>query len=319
MRFDVKHRLPDGKVSVKSFDAESRAALFSLLDEQGISAISVTEAKSGGTRRVQMAKSLKPMLCILVGVVLAVGIFYVISLSRRAEPPQEQEAPPAKSIPTVSPAPRRTIVLPEYEEVLTNKEELIVLPNGVITNKPKTIAEAVAMVRLKPGYHRYKSVDDVFAKTNDFQIGEYKQPLFKTHIESHLSMIATMPRDRAVPPMPPMPHNMERDFDNALSRIIEISEDDSDEDVQTKIRVAEMKDRMRTLVNEEGMTVSQAYREIENEHNRLANMTQLYKGAYRKMVLTGDEDASAFLEVANEELRRAGACEFDENCQTINP
>ena len=209
--------------------------------------------------------------------------------------------------------------LPQYEEVLKSEEELIVLPNGVITNKPKTIAEAVAMVRLKPGFHRYKSVDDVFAKTNDFQIGEYKQPLFKTQVESHLSMVASMPRDRVVPPMPSLPPNMEKDFEQALDSIIEINDDDTDDDAQTKIRVATMKEIMRHLVENEGMSVSQAFREIEKEHNRLANMTALYKGAYRKMVLTGDESAEAFLERANEELRKAGACEFDENAQTINP
>ena len=212
-----------------------------------------------------------------------------------------------------------SITLPEYKPVLTNEEELVVLPNGVVTNKPKTIAEAIAMVRLKPGFHRYKSVDEVFAKTNDFQIGEYKQPLFKTHIENHLAMMASMPKDRVIPPMPPLHGHLETEFAKALDSIIALNDDDDEADVQTKIRVSAMKEQMRFLVDEEGMSISQAYHEIEREHNRLANLTELYKGAYRKMVLTGDEDAAAFLKVANEKLRREGACEFDEEARTINP
>lgn len=318
MRFDVTYRQSSGKTAVEAFEAESRAALFAILSEKGIQAIRVVEAKAGASRKkAHDFAAIKVCAAVVAVVAASATLVFAVFMMLRDKPSQAGGEKPKKQSAIAEHKP--SIALPKYEEVLTNKEELIVLPNGVITNKPKTIAEAVAMVRLKPGYHRYKSVDEVFARTNDFQIGEYKQPLFKTQIESHLSMVATRPRDMVIPPMPPLPHNMEKDFDNALTRIIDISEDDTDEDVQTKIRVAELKEKMRSLVKDEGLSVAQAYREIEKEHNRLANMTQLYKGAYRKMVITGEEGAEDFLKAANEALRKEGACEFDEDARTINP
>lgn len=318
MRFDVTYRQSSGKTAVEAFEAESRDALFAILSEKGIKAIKVVEAKAGSSRKkAHDFAAIKVLTGVVAVVAASATLLFAVFMMLREKPSQSGGEKPKKQSAIAEHKP--SIALPKYEEVLTNKEELIVLPNGVITNKPKTIAEAVAMVRLKPGYHRYKSVDEVFARTNDFQIGEYKQPLFKTQIESHLSMVATRPRDMVIPPMPPLPHNMEKDFDNALTRIIDISDDDTDEDVQTKIRVAELKEKMRSLVKDEGLSVAQAYREIEKEHNRLANMTQLYKGAYRKMVITGEEGAGDFLKAANEALRKEGACEFDEDARTINP
>ena len=343
MTFTVTYRGADGAVREERVEAASRGECFAQCRTRGIAPMSVKEGdfasrrgaearrgEDGGSPRRgasdrggrkgmgQQARKRMVAWALSVAMVALIGGGVWWRLGRgESQPTQELEVPKKAALAKeVKPA---AAPKPMAEPVATNKLDMVTLPNGVVTNKPKTIAEAIAMVRLKPGFHRYRSVDEVFSRTNDFQVGEYKKPLFKTQMESHLGTIASMPRDQNIPPMPPMPMDIERDFEKALASMIEVGDGDSTEDVRTKMRVSEMKEKMRMLVKDEGMTVSQAFREIENEHNRRANMTMLYKGAYRKMVLAGDESAVDFLKKANEELRRAGACEFDENAKSINP
>jgi len=330
MTFTVTYRGADGAMCEEHVEAAGRGECFAQCRARGIAPLSVSEGGSASRRGAEARRgkmggkglfSRNFTFYILhftfaIAVVAAMAVVWWLGRSE-AQPSPEPETPKSKALAKeVKPA---AAPKPLAEPVSTNRPDMVTLPNGVVTNKPKTIAEAIAMVRLKPGFHRYRSVDEVFSRTNDFQVGEYKKPLFKTQMESHLGTIASMPRDQNIPPMPPMPTDIERDFEKALASMIEIGDGDSAEDVRTKMRVSEMKEKMRMLVKDEGLTVSQAFREIENEHNRRANMTMLYKGAYRKMVLAGDESAADFLKKANEELRRAGACEFDENAKSINP
>lgn len=187
------------------------------------------------------------------------------------------------------------------------------------TPRPKTIAEAVAMVRLKPGMHRFNSVDEVFSKTNEHQVGEYRKPLFRRGFERQLELIATRRRDMAMPPMPPLPPGAEREFAESLAEDFAAVDGEDPKDTETRLRVEEMKREMRRLVDAEGLTFGQAFHRVEAEHNRRANMTQLYRGAYIKMRLTGDPDAASFLKEANGRLRDAGACEIGEDGGAVNP
>ena len=327
MAFIVTYRDKDGTAREERVEAANRAECFSKCRAKGILPMGIEESRSDGkTRRSNgdarrsNRKTRRSVLVVALVVAVLAGAGFWLWTARSKVTMQVVDEKPKKTAlakevkPAKAPKPLEAV-----QAKPTNKVETVVLPDGTVTNKPKTIAEAVAMVRLKPGFHRYNSVDEVFSKTNDLQVGEYKKPLFSTHTESQLSLVATMPRDRVIPPMPPLPPNIENDFDKALASVIEIGEGEDAADARTKARVAEMKEKMQKLVKEDGMTVSQAFREIENEHNRLANMTMLYKGAYRKMVLAGDELAAEFLKKANEELRRVGACEFDENANSINP
>ena len=190
---------------------------------------------------------------------------------------------------------------------------------AVATTRPKTVAEAVAMVRLKPGMHRFNSVDEVFSKTNEHQVGEYRKPLFRCDVERQLGMIATRRRDMAMPPMPPLPPDAEREFAESLAEEFAAVEGEDPKDTETRLRVEEMKREMRRLMDAEGLTFGQAFHRMEAEHNRRANMTQLYRGAYIKMRLSGDPDAASFLKEANARLNDAGACEIGEDGAAVNP
>lgn len=260
------------------------------------------------------AKKPSPIRGLIAGIIvcaLAIGTYFVFfaGSEKPVKPEPEKKRTKIKEV--------KPVKLPAYRPVLTN-EEMIVLPNGVITNKPKTIAEAIAMVRLKPGFHSYKTVDEVFTKTNYFQIGEYKTLNLKSSTEAQLSLIATRRRDQLMPPMPPMPPAMEKDFQKALDNYLKAEEGDSEADIKTKKKIEMMKEMMLHYVNDKGMTPGQAMHEIEKDHNRSANLYQLYRGEYIKMCRKNDPDADAFYDRAIEELGKKGAPKFDRDAKYID-
>jgi len=183
----------------EAFDAESRTALFKLLNERGITATSIAEGASLDVRprRVPVLWNRRVVvsgLAVLITVAFALLLLHDGDYAVDAE----VKTPRKKQVKEVKPS-ISTVKLPEVQ-VPSNTAEMIVLPNGVITNRPKTIADAIRMVRLKPGFHSYKSVDDVFAQTNRFQIGPYRSLNLKSSTEAQLSLIATRARRNSLPP-----------------------------------------------------------------------------------------------------------------------
>lgn len=319
MKFTVTYRGEDCKPQSEVFEAESRSDLFRILSDRKISAIRVLagEVKEKKRSATQVSpKYIKTLVLILIAsfVVGAIYLFWPESSNKATHPtslPKKQK----KTLQHRS-NPSKIVLPPVPTE--TNKSDMIVLPNGIITNKPKTISEAIKMVRLKPGFHSYKNVDEVFSKTNLFQIGPYKTLNLKSSTESQLSLIATRSRTLTMPPMPPLPPHMEKDFEVAMNNYLTAVEGDSEADKETKKKIEMMKDMMHHYVEKEGMTPSQALREIEKEHNRAANMYQLYRGEYIKLARENSPDADAFYEAAVNKLKEKGAPLFDRNANYID-
>ena len=320
MTFTITYKDRNSALVKAAVECANRSEAFSKAKENGWLVVSIQEGDSSRNRKAALTGISLPRLrmrtALFAAILVGCGVAVWFLLSNEKKPIEKTHV--EKKIGAIKEVTPVKVTLPKYKEVITNREEMIVLPNGVITNKPKTIAEAIAMVRLKPGFHRYKSVDEVFAKTNDFQIGEYKQSQMRSSTERMLSLIAGMSPDRVVPPMPPLHGDMEKDFEKAMENILSVQEGDTEQDLKIKERVHEMKHMMKSLIEKEGMTVAQAYREMEKEHNRLANMYQLYRGEYIKMVRDGNPDANAFREQANAALQKEGAPKFDADARLID-
>lgn len=308
MTFTVTYRNTNGHLVAEPFEAESRNILFKILAERGISAVRVND---GASRKYKVDAPVLKISIAVLGVVITVATL-VLVLPRNYDPkciPEQKKK--AVSIEAVN-----KIILP-VAPAETNACAMVVLPNGIITNKPKTIAEAIAMVRLKPGFHSYKDVDEVFAKTNLFQVGPYKTLNLKSSTEALLSLVATRSRTLPIPPMPPMPQHMEKDFEIAMNNYLTAMEGDSDADIAQKKKIEMLKDMMDHYVTKEGMTPSQALYEIQKEHNRAANLYQLYRGEYVKLVRQDSQDADAFYEAAIGKLKENGAPIFDREANHI--
>ena len=316
MTYTVTYRNKAGQMVNEAFDAESRTALFKMLNERGVTATSVAEGVSPSVKSPKASASGKRKIyawVLAIPAVAAIILFFVPDGGIGVR--SEVKLPRKKQIREVAPS-VSNVKLPEVQAP-SNTAEMIVLPNGVITNKPKTIADAIKMVRLKPGFHSYKSVDDVFAQTNRFQIGPYKSLNLKSSTEAQLSLIATRPRTMPIPPMPPLPPMMEKDFERAMDNYLTAVEGDSDADIAQKKEIELLKDMMRHYVKEEGMSPARALQEVENQHNRAANMYQLYRREYIKLVDEGSPDAEAFYGAAIDKLKESGAPIFDREAKHI--
>lgn len=316
MTYTVAYRNEAGQMVNEAFDAESRTALFKKLKERNITATSVAEGVSSSVRSPKAPVPKNRKMCVLgVAILTAIALVSFLFPAGDDVAKSEVKLPRGKQIKEVAPS-VCTVKLPEVP-IPSHMTEMIVLPNGVITNKPKTIADAIRMVRLKPGFHSYKSVDDVFAQTNRFQIGPYRSLNLKSSTEAQLSLIATRPRTMPIPPMPPLPPMMEKDFERAMDNYLVASEGDSDADIAQKKEIELLKDMMRHYVKEEGMSPARALQEVENQHNRAANMYQLYRREYIKLVGEGSPDAEAFYGAAINKLRESGAPIFDREANHI--
>ena len=118
MTFTITYRAPDGKKATLELDAASRAAIWQILRERGISAISVTEgtAKPNGGKGPGLTKGLLAGL-LVAGLAVAAYFFFVAT----PEPIRKAEKQADSKIKTVQPPQQQAIPTPEKE---TYKEKV---------------------------------------------------------------------------------------------------------------------------------------------------------------------------------------------------
>ena len=340
MTFTVTYRGADGAMREERVEAANRGECFAQMKVRGIVPMSVKEGDSvsrrgrGGRRGEDGGRPRRdtsdrggrkgkgqPARRRMVAFVLSVALVALIGggvwwwLGRvEAKPSDKPEAPKkaalAKEVkPADAPKP---LEVPESKPNVSIGADKIVLPNGIVTNRPKTLAEASRMILLKPGIHRYKDVDEFLADTNSWQMTKPKDTTLRTTTEHTLSIMAGVDPRELIPPMPPLPADIERDFRKSLDNMIAIHDDDSVSTAQMKTRVAVMKNEVERLIRQEGMTVGEALKRIEQEHNRKANLFQSARTEYFKILRTGDaEVAEGFRRDVNAVLDREGMPEIN--------
>ena len=127
----------------------------------------------------------------------------------------------------------------------------------------------------------------------------------RTQTEKMLSLMASLPPGTEIPPMPILP-GMENDFIVAQTNIIVIHADDTDEMAERKEKIAWLKQDITTLV-QEGKSPSEAIKLIEENANRVAKIRSEFQQYATALYREGKKDeAMAFIDEANEELRQYG-------------
>jgi len=128
----------------------------------------------------------------------------------------------------------------------------------------------------------------------------------RTISENVLALMASIPPDLPMPPMPVL-SNLDEDFKIATTNIIEIRTNDTVEVAERKERVAWTKLDMAQLVKE-GHKPEAVLRAIEAQHNDNATLQSNYIRYYKELQSTGkDDEAKVFLEAANKELEKTGS------------
>ena len=135
MKFSVKYRKNDGSTDKLVVEAESRSAVFKILDERGIKAIQIDQAaeRKGWNRptsslsKQSAGASISPsaLRALLAGglvVILALVCFYFITSA--SAPSNEAEAPKEHKIKDATPAPRAKKPETKAEKIKQIKQEL---------------------------------------------------------------------------------------------------------------------------------------------------------------------------------------------------
>ena len=125
-----------------------------------------------------------------------------------------------------------------------------------------------------------------------------------------MALLATIKPGMPVPPMPPIP-NLEQDFEKAEANVIQVTEGDTELDLQRKQFVIALKERI-SAAKKEGRTATEALNEYVETMRQVADFRQKSLLAARQMEREGDaEGAKKLVDSANADLIEMGAEPID--------
>ena len=313
MIFSVKYRKEDGTLDTLEVEAESRAAVFPLLEKRGIKAICVGDGpvrqggwnrpKNGAASESQSTKSGgKPLVLrgavagLFVVALSIVGYYYFISAKPVAQPEGPKPSKPkSESTETVKPSvPKKPTAQPSKPQV-TNEVAKKPAADERLDLTSTTNSQGEVM-------ERWRTAD---GKTHARLIPP--PPVFDNPIDQALSIVLSVPPGQTLPPMPSLGPKADDQFADALKKPIEIKDTDSEAVKRAKLIVQAGREQLLDAISR-GQTVN----EVLSEHcamiNDNAKLRTEVGREYRKLIEEGDaESAEQYREKANEILERAGA------------
>lgn len=312
MVFSVRYRKPDGTLDHIEVEAESRSAVFPILEKRGLKAIRVDEAKAksvawnrpncsgGGARSIKGGVETSVWRVVIVGFVvvalIAVGCYYFTS---------------AKSV-----------LQPEVVESVDMKPESVEI---VKSSNMKHQMDASAAAQETNKVTRKLAADerlDLISMTNSqgevmerWRTADGKTharlipppPVFDNPIDQALSIVLSVPPGQTLPPMPSLGPKAGDQFADALKKPIEIKDTDSEAVKRAKLIVQAGRQQLLEAISR-GQTVNEVLAEHCETLNDNAKLRTEVGREYRKLIEEGDtESAEQYREKANEILERAGA------------
>ena len=137
-----------------------------------------------------------------------------------------------------------------------------------------------------------------------------RETSLRTQVENRMALLATIKPGMPVPPMPPIP-NLEQDFEKAEANVIQVTEGDTELDLQRKQFVIALKERI-SAAKKEGRTATEALNEYVETMRQVADFRQKSLLAARQMEREGDaEGAKKLVDSANADLIEMGAEPID--------
>ena len=301
MNWKVKYRGKDGKPAEDYFEAESRDALFNVLNKRGISAVRVEESKNWTKRRRDTERSYgKIALIATVTILFVIFAFFVAKqfAGGRDKAHPSRNNGKAKKIATVTPA----ITANKAADSMTKtdakpeqpKREMW-LGREIVSTKIVTNGTDLIITRI-----------DAEGKVHKQYTSVHKR-LFSNPVDITLSILLTTPEGALTPPLPPLGPRSGDIFAESLKKPIEITEDDTPEEKRIKQLVMAAREEMLDELRN-GKTVDEVIEDhctFVDENNRLRAEAMVQ---YKEMVAEGDEAlAEQFREKANEMLVSKGA------------
>lgn len=299
MKFTVTYRTSSGALDSAVFEAESRAALFVLLKEHGITAIRV---ESGINQKPKRRPIPSTSILLVAGVALTLALGALLVFNFTTKP-----AKSGKSAHTRSSDKIITKGQPHNKERAAEKRYL----QSPVDKKNKQMEKGVEILSSSVRTNSSGAVIEQLKLADGRTIRKIHppKPLFENPSDQLIAMAISVKPGQSMPPLP-LDASIEKDFMNSLLKPIVINEDDTPEIKELKARVMETR---AYLVDEvkSGSTVLEALRAHQSEMEMMADATTMAVRELQKVRdESGEEEAKLFAERINESFRARGIPEL---------
>lgn len=299
MTFTVTYRNHDGSRAEECFDAESRDALFKLLESKGIKPIRIFDGEVPKARRRVIARPRMLYIAVIILGAIAGVSWWAMSSKGKAPPPAVEKPQSSKpEAATKRPTPKPTPVPEPAQEPLTWPEKSP-HPDGEWRHGegPRSIAVTNGCLVTYPHYPGVQMV---------LPHPAYAAP-FETLLDNEIARIVTAKLGDDFIDVP-LPKNFDEKFAESLLVPIEINEDDTPEKAELKRQVKEARkilveavkrgESPRQILTEEAKTLRRLMQTRDN-YQRILN-EQIENGA-------SDQEINDTVNAANKMLEREGS------------
>lgn len=301
MVYVITHRAKDGSVAQESVVADSRKDALDQVKARG-AVLSCKESLTGKSKQGSLQLSSRYVKWSIFAIVVAVtGILAFLFVGDETE--EKPLVPQPKKIRTVKVPQQvthrvKTTTTVEPEPIDTNLLKRIKHVKHPVTGADMVITQKVVELLPNAG---------IIGKVYTNNVIKPPKKLFKTFSENYI--VGLM---RAEPGMPVvgmrLPKNFDEEIKAHIAEPINILPDDTEEDIELKRRMQEIKKTMAGLIAD-GRTPSEVIMEERKEMNRLARMrTNAMKDLadFRRKGATREEIAN-YVEAANKLMDEYGA------------
>ena len=267
--FVVKYRKQDGTMTEAEFEAADRPALFKLLAQRNITAISVASDRVGKknrphTRQAKGASShvSRGLIAGLIVVAVAVATWYFLSPSPVSAPEVTPEKAPTLLPDNAKPIPKRTA--PEAVKEVEQPED---------TNDPHRIVEVVSVTTNK-GFGTISMNVRCADGTTGIVVKPTYKPTFRHRTDQLLQMTLCANPNVPIPPMPMVGGGAhDKEFLESLNDEIVIEDDDSDVVRNQKAIVINARAQIKDLMDKgyHFDEIIEDYRRLTSENLEIRN------------------------------------------------
>ena len=304
MDFSVKYRKPDGALEEIVVEAESRAAVFPLLEKRGIKAIRIDEATlkrnrknqvngaKGSRSAVRRFTALRGIVAGALAVALAIGGYFVFfDSSERLQEPVVAKGGTIKEVNSAKVAPKPVAEAPKPK---------------VLTDEEKRKNEIARLKKIFEGQEMPKGIKAKIYYLENPPKSSYEvmvpHEYLAHHSERSIANVVLVEPGTEFLDVLTFGSSFNDDFVNALVDKIEINSEDDEETRRVKENVTEVKREIARICKEEGKKPN----EVMNEYAKLMYDLGKFDKELRRELSEkrrnpnlSDEDVQDFFHAAN--------------------
>ena len=275
MTWQVTYRDKNGSRAYEYIEADSKNAVFAVLKEKGINAISVVESNSKVKRKQPKARKvssfgIKMLYILAVGFLAASAIFLAVFIDwGEKDKSTNEEIKPTKLQKELSAVPKHIEAPREPKEAYIKPEE----PKHIMVDGRKVYRSATNDVGkvVTNAFGKTMVIERVVTPSGPMKNGESLTPRRIFKYDSEVAIDTLMNMDVGYKSLMMLPANMDEDFKKALAEKIEILPEDSEDEIRRKNEMIELKKELGQRIAA-GEKISQIAAETLAHYNKIANI-----------------------------------------------